>query len=105
METDATLQPDPQLIPDDEIGGILTRAANLQKWVNALQEYAFNAAMSGRRIGGYKLVEGRSSRDWGNQDENFATLVERGVPEAMLWERKPVSVAGLEKALGKHVFL
>lgn len=104
METDAMLSPAVELIPDEEIGGILTRATNLQKWVNALQEYAFNRAMSGRRVPGYKLVEGRTTRDWANQDEAFETLQERGVPEALLWERKPASVAGLEKALGKHVF-
>ncbi len=104
LEADATARPDPQLIPDDEIGEVLTRAASLQKWVTALQDYAFNAAMSGRRISGYKLVEGRTSRDWVDQDKAFETLMERGVPEALLWERKPASVAGLEKSLGKHVF-
>jgi len=104
LEEDAGVHPMPQLIPDDEIGDVLTRALSLQKWVNALQEYAFNAAMSGRRIAGYKLVEGRTNRDWADQDEAFATLESRGVPEALLWERKPASVAGLEKALGKHVF-
>lgn len=104
LEEDAATRPAPQLIPDDEIGDVLTRALSLQKWVNALQDYAFNAAMSGRRIAGYKLVEGRTTRDWANQDEAFDTLQQRGVPEALLWERKPASVAGLEKALGKHVF-
>ena len=104
LETDAMLSPAVELIPDEEIGGILTRATALQKWVAALQDYAFNAAMSGRRIPGYKLVEGRTSRDWFDQDKAFEALTERGVPEALLWERKPASVAGLEKSLGKKTF-
>lgn len=95
---------EPALLSDDQIGDILTRAASLQKWVAALQDYAFNAALSGRKITGYKLVEGRSSRDWISQDAAFVALQARGVPEAMLWERKPVTVAGLEKALGKKEF-
>ena len=31
-------------------------------------------------------------------------MQERGIPEALLWERRPASVAGLEKALGKKPF-
>lgn len=92
------------LLTDDQVGELLSRAENLQKWAKALQDYAFTAALSGRRIPGYKLVEGRSSRDWSDQDKAFETMQARGIPEALLYERKPVSVAGLEKALGKADF-
>ena len=50
------------------------------------------------------MVEGRGSRDWTSQDAAFTALEGRGVEEAMLWERKPVSVAGLEKILGRKAF-
>ena len=98
----AEANPAPALISDDDLGEILTKAAGLEKWIKALQDYAFSAAMGGRRIAGYKLVEGRRSRDWA--DDAFNVLRDRGVPDAILWERKPVSVAGLEKALGKKTF-
>ena len=104
LEMEDVAGQDPATMSDSQIGEILTRATSLQKWVNALQDYAFNAAMNGRKIDGFKLVEGRASRDWINQDEAFRQLQDKGVPEAMLWERKPVSVAGLEKSLGKKVF-
>ena len=104
LEAEAKAYPAGDLISDDKLGDILTRAAGLQKWISALQDYAFNAALGGRKIAGYKLVEGRSSRDWIDQDKAFAALQDRGVPEALLWERKPVTVAGLEKALGKASF-
>lgn len=104
LEMEDVAGQDPATMNDSQIGEILTRATSLQKWVSALQDYAFNAAMSGRKIDGFKLVEGRASRDWINQDEAFRQLQDKGVPEAMLWERKPVSVAGLEKSLGKKVF-
>lgn len=97
------LSNDPMLT-DDELGQILDKAGELQKWVAALQDYALSAALAGRKISGHKLVEGRGSRDWTDLDKAFAALTERGIPEAMLWERKPVSVAGLEKALGKKAF-
>lgn len=104
LEMEDVAGQDPATMNDSQIGEILTRATSLQKWVSALQDYAFNAAMSGRKIDGFKLVEGRASRDWINQDDAFRQLQGKGVPEAMLWERKPVSVAGLEKSLGKKVF-
>ena len=93
---------EPQLIPEEAIGEILSQAEGLSKWIKALQEHAFNVAMQGGRIPGYKLVEGRKSREWA--EGAFDMLPGRGVPEAMLWERKPVTVAGLEKALGKKPF-
>ena len=94
-----------RLLTDAEIGDILTRALDLQDWVKSLQDYALSAALDGREIKGWKAVEGRGSRDWaGGTDQAFKLLAERGIEEALLWERKPVTVAGLEKALGKKTF-
>lgn len=95
---------DPDLISDNTLGVFLTRAIQLQKWVSALQDHAFKKLMEGKAIPGWKLVEGRISREWGDQEMAFKEIQQAGVPEAMLWERKPVSVAALEKALGKKAF-
>ena len=92
------------LLTDAEIGDVLTRGRELAAWVKDLEEYALSAALAGREIAGFKVVEGRGSRDWTDQDAAFAALQERGVAEALLYERKPVSVAGLEKAMGKKTF-
>ncbi len=94
----------PPLLTDAEIGDILTRAQGLAEWVEDLKEYALGAALAGREIAGFKVVEGRGSREWTDLDAAFAALQERGVAEALLYERKPASVAGLEKALGKKAF-
>lgn len=103
-----TLEPmintEPELLTDDQIGDILTTAQFLDSWVEQLKAYALSAAMQGRKITGYKVVEGRGSREWIDQGAAFAALEGRGVQEAMLWERKPVSVAALEKILGKAAF-
>ena len=92
------------LLTDAEIGDVLTRAQNLAAWVEELKEYALSAALAGRDIAGFKAVEGRGSREWNDLDAAFKTLQERGVAEALLYERKPATVAGLEKALGKKTF-
>ncbi len=95
---------DPALLSNDQIGDILTRARRLAAWVGDLEDYALKAAMAGETIPDWKVVEGRGSRDWTDLDTAFRSLQARGVAEALLWERKPVSVAGLEKAMGKKSF-
>lgn len=92
------------LLTDAEIGDILARAEDLESWVKSLKDYALSAMLEGKSIPGWKLVEGKSSRDWINQDEAFKTLQERGIAEALLWERKAITVAGLEKSMGKATF-
>lgn len=92
-------------LSDTEIGQILTRAKDVAAWLKDLEDYALKATLEGRPIAGWKAVEGRGSREWnGGSDTAFDHLSERGVPRAILYEEKPVSVAGLEKALGKKAF-
>lgn len=95
----------PPLLSDEKIGDILTRAKDVAAWLKDLEAYALKATLEGRPIAGWKAVEGRGNREWeGGSDTAFDQLQSRGVDEAMLYERKPVSVAGLEKALGKKAF-
>ena len=102
LESDALTEP--KLLNDHELADALRRGAGLVSWYTGLKEYTLAAALSGRKIPGYKVVEGRGSRDWKDLDTAFETLRERGVDDALLWERKPASVAGLEKTLGKKNF-
>ena len=104
LSLEPMINTEPELLTDDQIGDILTVALFLDSWVEQLRAYALNAALHGRKIDGFKVVEGRGSRDWTSQDAAFTALEGRGVEEAMLWERKPVSVAGLEKILGRKAF-
>lgn len=93
------------VLTDAQVGDMLTRALELEAWVKDLKDYALAASLHGHTIAGWKVVEGRGSREWtGGTDAAFAGLQARGVAEALLWERRPVSVAGLEKALGKPAF-
>lgn len=97
------INPDlPPLLSDEEVGEALTKAKNLAKWVKSLEEYVNNTLLAGGAIPGWKLVVGRTSREWtGGIDEAFPKLMEAGIPEALLYERKPVTPPALEKALGK----
>lgn len=96
--------PEDKLLTDAEIGDVLTRGRELAAWIKDLEDYALSAVLAGREISGYKAVEGRGSREWADVDTAFSALQQRGVAEALLWERKPATVAGLEKVMGKKAF-
>lgn len=92
----------PHLLSDDEVGEALTRAKSLAKWIASLEDYAFQAVMAGKNVPGWKIVAGRTSREWtGGTDEAFPKLLAAGIPEAVLYERKPVTPPALEKLVGK----
>lgn len=92
------------LLSDAEVGAALAEAEGLVAWYEDLKAYALAACLDGKDIPGYKAVEGRGSREWGDVDTAFETLQQRGVDAALLWERKPVTAPALEKVLGKRGF-
>lgn len=96
---------EPALLTDEEIGNALALAKPLAAWLSAVEDFALEAVLSGREIPGWKAVEGRSNRRFTNQDEAFRALQANGVQEEMLYERKPLSLAQIEKLVGKNDFL
>lgn len=105
LEADKNKTPTGDLMTDAQLGDVLSRALTLESWVKDLKDYALTAALAGREISGFKVVEGRGSRDWaGGADKAFPALIAKGINEALLYERKPVTPPALEKALGKAAF-
>lgn len=94
----------PAQLTDSEVGEALELGARLNAWLNDVIEYALGACLDGREIPGYKAVEGRSVRAWTDADAAFTAARAAGVPEEMLYERKPVTLAALEKIMGKKAF-
>lgn len=92
------------LLSDEEVGAALSAGIGLVAWYKDLEDYALRACLDGKTIPGFKAVEGRGSRNWTDIDEAFKLLQERGVSEAVLWERRPVTAPALEKTLGKKTF-
>jgi hypothetical protein len=94
----------PPLISNEEVGLILTRAQNLAKWVSDLEEYTLGECLLGNYVPGWKVVEGRSVRQFTDPDAAFNILKANGTEEVMLYERKPLSLANIEKLIGKPKF-
>ena len=95
---------DPALLTDEEVGRLLTCAEPFLKWFGAVQTYALEAALDGKTIPGWKAVEGRSVRQFDDADAAFADLRAAGIEDALLYERKPLTLAGVERLLGKKQF-
>lgn len=94
----------PPLLTDEEVGRALTLGRRLKTWLSDLEEYALTACLNGSDIPGWKAVEGRAVRAWTDQDAAFKAAKLAGVPEEMLYKREPVSLAQLEKIMGKKAF-
>ena len=94
----------PPELSDSEVGEALALGQRLKAWLSDVEEYALGACLDGREIDGWKAVEGRSVRQWSDAGAAFEAAKAAGVPEEMLYERKPVTLAGLEKIMGRKSF-
>lgn len=94
----------PPQLTDAEVAEALTLGQRLRAWLSDLEEYALHACLDGRELPGWKAVEGRSVRAWIDVDSALDAARLAGVPEEMLYERKPITLAQLEKLMGKKPF-
>lgn len=94
----------PALLENSEIGVLLALAKRAASFAKDLEETALNKCLIGEDVPGWKAVEGRAIRAWTDADEAFNTLENNGVDEALLYERKPLTLAAVEKMLGKKNF-
>jgi hypothetical protein len=94
----------PPLISNEEVGDILIRAQTLKAWVSDLEEYALTELLKGEEIPGWKAVEGRSIRQFEDTDKAFKQIIKAGYDEALLYERKPITLTAVEKLLKKKQF-
>lgn len=95
----------PPLITAEEAGERLLRLEDVVKYQKDLQEWALSECLAGKEVPGWKAVEGRGSRDWTDMDQAFEKLTKIGLAEeVMLYEKKPLSLAQVEKLIGKKDF-
>lgn len=91
----------PALLTPEEIGEVLRKAEDLQKWASDVAAYALDQALKGRHFDGWKLVEGRSVRQFADTLKVAEALKAAGFDEAMLYERKLYGITAMEKLVGK----
>lgn len=91
--------PDAQTLDDEHIALVLKHKAAIIDWLKAVEEHATEQLMAGKSVPGWKLVEGRSLREW--RDFAHAVVVLEDLIGENAWERKLLSPAKAEKAVGK----
>lgn len=95
---------DPKLLTNEELGRYLLKGRDVAKWLSDAQDVALADCLAGKEVPGWKAVEGRGTRDWTDMDKAFGALTSNGISDAILWERKPLSLAQVEKVVGKKDF-
>ena len=95
---------DPKLLTNEELGRYLLKGRDVARWLSDAQDAALSECLAGKEVPGWKAVEGRGSRDWTDMDKAFGVLTSNGISDAILWERKPLSLAQVEQVVGKKNF-
>lgn len=96
---------DPPLLSNEEIAEILFHAEALRIWIKDIQGYALDQAYKhGIKFDGWKLVEGRSSRKYADEESVAQTLMEKGYQADKIFTQSLLGITAMEKFLGKKRF-
>lgn len=104
LYSELSAQHDPRLITLAELGEYLKRGRDMAAWLEDMKEYALSESLAGADVPGWKAVEGRGSRAFTDTDEAVDTLIKNGIDESVLYERRVLTLAQMEKAIGKKAF-
>lgn len=93
--------PDPLTITAEEAGAILAKASDIEGWLKDLKELVSTALTAGEEVTGWKMVEGRSNRRFVDENQVVEAMKAAGYDEALLYERKLITLTKMEKDFGK----
>lgn len=89
----------------EEVASVLERSETIQLWIKLLHDYAFQQALAGEKVPGYKLVEGRSVRKYSDENVVKAELLAAGFLKSdILTEPTLLGITALQKAIKKDAF-
>lgn len=86
-------------LTDQRIAQVLKAKKLIVSWLDAVEEHVKERLEAGEVVPGYKLVAGRSVRQWGDPEQAELKLIDLLGDEA--FERKLLTPAKAEKVLGK----
>lgn len=89
--------PKPSGLTIDQLQRVLVGGELLTKWIADCKKYAFDVAQAGK-LPGFKIVAGRGSRGWANEEE-AAKVLEPFLGPARWTKRELQSPAQIEKLL------
>ena len=93
------------VLSPEEIAEILGKIDRLTKFAEDIKDSALTKALDGEEIRGWKVVEGRSIRKYVGSEEEIVRQCEgAGYDQALLYERKLLTITNMEKLMGKKQF-
>ena len=93
----------PAELTDAEIADVLARLPELKAWAADVEAHALSLAVNqGKQWAGFKLVEGRSTRRY--TDEQAVAEAAQAAGVTVIWEQRLKTITALEKQLGKKRF-
>lgn len=103
--TDAAAN-DPKLISTDELAkDVLPLLATVKTWLAGVEDYALQQALSGVRLPGWKIVEGRSIRKITDPAALLAALGGAGYKASDIYKPQELrTITELEKLVGRKQF-
>ena len=84
-----------------EVAEVLAMEPVISLWLKRVKDQALSTMLHGGQVPGYKVVAGRGSRTWADDLEAAQLLQHAGYSREDITETKLLSVAQMEKALGK----
>ena len=91
----------PETLDATEIAVILSKVDDLVSWASDVKEYALDQALAGQKFDGYKVVEGRSTRKYTDEDAVAYAAKEAGYNP---FEQKVLGITAMTKLMGKTNF-
>jgi hypothetical protein len=86
----------------DVLAEALQLTGVLSDWVNKVQEAATEKLLAGESIPGWKLVEGRSTRKWTDDEAVKSALREAGLRLSDITETKLCGIPAIEKLIKRN---
>lgn len=83
------------------IADILKQESVISAWLKAVKDRALTQMLNGEEIPGFKVVEGRGSREWADEDKLPLILEAGGCTYDEYTKTELLSPAALEKSIGK----
>lgn len=102
-DTPAAVAARTDMIPPSEMPALLDRVALIRMWADAVEARAAATIRSGVPIGGWKMVAGRSRRQWADPDAAIKAMRGKGHKLDEIAPRKPIPIGAAEKIFGRDL--
>lgn len=102
-DTETAVFKQPMLVPQEEIERILPLLNRIEDWIQSVFAYVSNEAIQhGVKWKGYKVVEGRSRRQFTDTKAVISAAIDAGYTD--IYKKELISLTEFEKLMGKKAF-